>query len=429
MRWILIALITLAGCLPLPAGETIDRVLAVVDKEIILESDVLEMLQQFATSRNLDLTRDAGQLEAVRLEILNSLIQEKVLLTRARIDSVIVDPGKIDREVNALLADYVRKAGTEENLERIFNLTITQIRRKLRENTRNRLLTSRVTQQYLARIKVSRVDVENFYAVYRDSLPEVPAMLHCGQIFLAIDVSREGREKTRRLAQAVVDSLRSGRSDFAAMAATYSDDTGTRARAGLIGETTRGTMLREYEYAAYNLLPGEVSPPVLTELGYHIIRLEERAGEKLTTSHILFRLTPTATDEQSCLIRADSLVLALRNGADLKKLSHRLSTNPVMRQKSGDLGPLEMSQFAEQLQSVVSNMQPGAVSDPIRMVVDGKDGFVVLKLWKRIPSHAISLNQDWDKLEEFALQFKQQEELQKWIEQLKREIYIEIRPL
>ena len=147
------------------------------------------MLQQYAASLNLDLIRDAEQLGPYRLEIINSLIQEKVLLAQARLDSIVVDPGKVDREVNSMLAEYVRKAGTEQNLEQIFNLTITQIRKKLRENTHNRMLTSRVTQGYLSRIKVNRIDVENFYATYRASLPEVPAMLHCGQIFLAIDVS------------------------------------------------------------------------------------------------------------------------------------------------------------------------------------------------------------------------------------------------
>ncbi len=429
MRWTLLVILMLVSYLSLPAGETIDRVLVVVDEEIILESDVLEMLQQYAASLNLDLVNDAGQLESYRLEIINSLIQEKVLLAQARIDSVVVDPGRIDREVNSMLMEYIRKAGTEKNLEQIFNLTITQIRRKLRENTRNRMLTSRVTQSYLAEITVNRIDVENFYAAYRDSLPEVPAMLHCGQIFLAIDVSAEGRERTRQLAFSISDSLIRGQKDFATTAQKYSDDSGTRGRAGLVGETSRGTMLKEYEYAAYNLAPGEISRPVLTDLGYHIIRLEARAGEKITTSHILFRLTPTMADEELYNDRADSLVIALREGADLKEISHRLSSNPVIRQNSGDLGVLELSQFTEQLQSVLANMQPGAVSDPIRMIVDGEDGFAILQLWERIPPHMINLEQDWDKLEEFALQFKKQQELQKWVEQLKNEIYIDIRPL
>jgi peptidyl-prolyl cis-trans isomerase SurA len=291
------------------------------------------------------------------------------------------------------------------------------------------MLTSRVTQNYLAEITVNRIDVENFYATYRDSLPEVPAMLHCGQIFLAIDVSGEGQERTRQLAFAISDSLVRGQIDFATTAEKYSGDSGTKSRAGLVGETTRGTMLREYEYAAYNLAPGEISKPVRTDLGYHIIRLEARAGEKITTSHILFRLTPTLADEELYQQKADSLVLALREGADLKEISHRLSSNPVIRQNSGDLGTLELSQFTEQLQSVLGNMQPGSVSDPIRMTVDGDDGFAILQLWERIPPHTINLEQDWDKLEEFALQFKKQQELQKWVEQLKNEIYIDIRPL
>ncbi len=428
MKWMLIAVALLLGCQSLPAGETIDRVLAVVDEEIILESEVLEMLQQYAAANNLDLLSDSELLEAYRLEILNSLIQEKVLLARARLDSVIVDPGKVDREVAAMLEEYVRKAGTEANLERIFNMSITQIRRKLRENTRNRMLTGRVTQDYLSQIRTNRVDVEHFYSVYRDSLPEVPEMLHCGQIFLGIQVSPEGEETTRQRAQAISDSLRRGLAEFGDMAERYSDDPGTRSRGGLVGETSRGTMLREYEQSAYNLIPGEISPPVRTDLGYHIIRLEQRTGEQITTGHILLRLAPTEADAAFCKAFADSLVTAMRAGADLKELSQQLSSNPVIRRNSGDLGLLEISQFTDQLQTVLSNLAPGEVCEPLRTVVDGEDGYVIVQLWERIPAHNISLEQDWDKLEEFALQFKKQAKLQEWIEQLKREVYIDIRP-
>src|SRR5205085_3917069 len=103
--------------------------------------------------------------------------------------------------------------------------------------------------------------------------------------------------------------------DFAVYAALYSQDQTTAKKGGELGFFERGTMVPEFEAAAYNLKPGEVSPVIETKYGFHILQLIERRGEQINVRHLL--LQPQVTEEGivQCVNFLDSLKNAINSGS------------------------------------------------------------------------------------------------------------------
>lgn len=408
----------------LQAQETLDQILVIVGEHVILESEVQELLQQYIMEMKLDPIKDETAIEQQRQAILSNMIDEKVLLAKAAQDSIVVDAQKVDREVQKTIDSFLQQIGSQKRMEAYFGMTMGQVRREVKKNTEERMIINQVTQQHLMDVQVNRQDVEDFVAAYGDSLEMIPDMVNVGQIFFAIGVSPTGEQQTRELAWALYDSLTAG-TDFAELARRWSDDPGTRDRGGLLGETSRGTLVKGYERVAYDMKPGEISEPVKTEFGYHIIRLEERQGERITTSHILLKLNPTDADVERTRALADSVANSIREGANFEDLASCFNSNQLLREAKGNLGPLPVSQLSEPIQKTLVNMLPGDVSPSVRTTVDEKDGFLVVVLNERHPKHTPNLSQDWEYLENMALQKAKAESMKKWLTELKQDVFIE----
>jgi peptidyl-prolyl cis-trans isomerase SurA len=408
------------------AQETLDRVLVVVDKEIILESQVQQELQRYFVDNKLDPRElEPGELEELKLQLVQAMIDSRVMLAVAKADTnIVVDGRTVDKQTEQRIDEIIRQVGTIKRLEEAMGQPLKSIRALIRKDLEERQYIEALQARRLAKVDISRQQVEAFFASHQDSLPMVGESLRLSHIFLEYKVSAESDARARARADSVYVLLRGG-ADFADLARTFSDDS-SAPEGGLIGRTKRGTLVRPYEEAAYRLEEGQVSEPVRSEFGWHVIRLDGRAGDYITSSHILYRLQPTERDREIVAHRADSLHKALEAGSDFATLARRWTDHAQTREAGGDLGWLPIDDLLPLVRSRLRDLPAGGITVPLEGTIDDKPGLQIYQVVERRPARRPSLEQDWEQIRRLALGFRKQELMQSWLEELRADVYIQV---
>ena len=403
------------------AEEVIDRVVAVVDDEIILESEVLQYMQYSMGARcSLDSLSEA-QLTQLSSQVLDDLIAQKLLLTRARTDSVTITQKEVDRELENRIKNLIEQVGGQEKLEAYYGMPLPKIKRQFRPLVEETLLIERIRRQHLASTRITRNEVVEFWESIKDSVPPLRDAIRLAHILLQDHVSEASIDAANARADSAKQIIESGKMTFEEYASRYSDDTGSATNGGKLGTTNRGDLVSEYEAAAYALEPGQMSAPTVSQFGVHLIRLNERTGEKINSDHILFKITHAAADQAQTLADAESLVVRLRNGDNFAELALNLSTDTKTASNGGDLGWFSPEELPDEFKQPIESKQKNEYSDPFRTIF----GVHILKITDRVFSRAITLNEDFSRIEQMALAKKQDEEFKKWIEKISKETYVE----
>lgn len=403
------------------AEEVIDRVAAVVDGEIILESEVLQYMQYSMGARGSLDSMSAEQLTELSGQVLEDLIAQKLLLTRARTDSVTISQKEVDRELDNRMTNLMEQVGGQEKLESYYGMPLPKIKRQFRPLVEETLLIERIRRQQLSSVRVSRGEVVEFWESIKDSVPPLRDAIRLAHILMQDRISDSSIEAAIARADSAKQVIESGGMTFEEYASRYSDDTGSAARGGKLGTTNRGDLVPEYEGAAYALEPGQISAPTVSQFGVHLIRLNERTGEKINSDHILFKVTPAAEDEKQTMADAESLVVRLRGGDDFAELALNLSSDTKTASNGGDLGWFSPEELPDEFKTPIDGKSKGEYSEPFRTVF----GVHIVKVTDRVFSRAITLNEDYGRIEQMALAKKQDEEFKKWIEKLAKETYVE----
>jgi len=403
------------------AEETIDRIVAVVDDEIILESEVLQYLQYTLGARmSLDSLSEAT-MDTLSKEVLEELIAQKLLLTRARLDSVTVTQKEVDRELDNRVSNLITQVGGQEKLESYYGMPLPKIKRQFRPLVEETLLIERMRGKHMAGVRVTRSEVVDFWNTVKDSIPPLRDGIRLAHILLADRIAEASTNAAIARADSARQAILSGQMTFEEYASRYSDDPGSADRGGALGTTNRGDLVPEYEAAAFALEPDSISQPVVSQFGVHIIRLNERTGEKINTNHILFRVTAAEADLQSTMTAAESLVVRLRNGDDWDELAMNLSADTKTASAGGDLGWFSPVELPDEFKAPIEGKNKGEYSEPFRTAF----GVHILKVTDRVFSRKITLEEDYSRIEQMALAKKQEGEFKRWVEEIAGETYVE----
>lgn len=416
---LLLALLLVAGATTLRAQPTVvDRIVAVVGKEPILQSDLDSQVEIYAFSNKLDPTTPG-----LKGQVLEAMINEKLILAKALEDTTIsVSEDQVTNQLDALIAERVRQLGSEKKLEDLYGMPVSRMKREFRDETRKQLLEQSLQQNKFGDIQCSRREVEEFYAQYKDSLPRVPEQLELYHIYRIPKVGEAVRSAIRAKAQHVLDSIRAG-GDFADFARRYSEDPATASSGGDLGFVRRGEFFKEFEEAVFSLKEGDVSNVVESPLGFHIIQLVERRGEQVHPRHILFKLQRDPAEVDSTVALLNTVRDSAMHGTSFIDLAKRYSEDKETAPLGGFLGLLPVTQFDKSVVDAVKDLKPGEISRPVAVPSDKSNGYQIVELARRIPEHAMNLNDDWPRIEQLAASYKRTTEYQKWLKQLRSEIY------
>ncbi len=403
--------------------EVLDKIVAVVDNEIILQSELDFQTSLFASQRGLD--PNSAELKQ---QILKSMIDEKLVYAQAELDSIEVTEEEITQQIDYQIKVFQQQYGSLANIEQMYGMSIDKIKRELKDDVRKNLMVQRLREKNFAFMEASRREITEFFETYKDSLGMIPEKLKIYHIFRNPKATDRIKKKSKDLAQALLDSIKAG-ADFEALAKQYSEDPGSAVQGGDLGFVQRGVFYPEFEAAAFALERGELSEVVESPVGFHIIQLIERRGESIHTRHILIKIKADEdADLETIQFLTDLRDSIINDGKNFKTLAKTYSEDKETAVFGGELGTYYINQLDKHLLDVVSKLKQGEISFPRRLeYAPGTYGYHIVYLESRIPQHPASIDEDYSEIKRLAEEMKKQKEYEEWISKLKDTIYWEIR--
>lgn len=409
---------------PLWAQEALDRIIAIVGDNVILQSELFQYSYSLAAQLGIDLQREPDKVEELRRETLNNLITQKVLLEKAKEDSVTISEKQVEALLEEQINQMIQQLGTQEKVEEYFGMPVRRMRREFRKDVEERLLVEKLQNLKAQEIQISRREVEEFYRTHRDSLPEMQATVNISHILFKIEASGLAAQIARTKIEEIKRRIDNGE-DFQELAKQYSQDPGSAPRGGDLGTMKRGDTVKPFEEAAYALEPGQISDIVQSEFGFHIIKLIKKTGMKIHAQHILIRLDSSDEDASFTEAKLKKLKEKIERGdLTFEEAAQKLSQDDQTAANGGDLGSFQVDQFQiEAFRSAIVGLKEGEISEPVRT----KFGYHLIKVNSRSGARRLSIQDDWEQIENWALNMKRQEEFKKWVQEIKKNVYIDIK--
>jgi len=405
------------------AQKTLDKIVAVVDNEIILQSELAFQMNIYSTQRGID-----PSTPGLKEHVLNSMIDEKLVYAQSELDSITVTDEEVSQRIDYQIQVFQKQYGSVQKIEEMYGMSIERIKRELRDDVRKNLMIQKMQQTKFANVEATRREVEKFFNTYKDSIGMIPEKLKIYHIFKNPHASARIKKIARDFAQSLLDSVKAG-ADFSELAKKYSEDPGSRAQGGDLGFVKRGVFYTEFEAAAFALAEGEFSKVVESPAGFHVIQLLERRGESIHTRHILIKIKPDDNaDLETIQFLSDIRDSVISGKGTFQYYAKKFSDDKETAAFGGSLGTFYLNQLDKNLLDVVSKLKEGEISFPKRLeYAPGTYGYNIVYLEKRIPQHMPSLDEDYKEIKKLADEQKKQKEYNKWIEELKKRIYWETR--
>jgi len=399
----------------------LESIVAVVDGKVILRSDLMTQLYQYQATPGFLQLPESEQMTRV----LDKIIEEKVLLSRVSRDSITVDDVELSQRVDSHVRGLAARQGAtvaalERAIKEQLGISMSQYREKLMERFRDEMLLSRIRQRHVGLISPTRKEVEEFYAIYKDSIPRQYDCLLFSTISISIEPSNQISDSVKNAARTIIDSLDRG-IHWAVLAKNHSQDISSDTSAYL----RRGVGEADYERAAMRLSIGEwTDQPVLTKEGWNIIRLLGKKDDGIKTARILLRVNPSQADSLNALRKLDSLKTEIESGKiSFSKAAEQFSKDRETSYRGGSFGWQERKHIESGHGRVISSLRLGEISQP--EIMDGS--YRIFRLDNEAQVREYNLEEDYPILENITSSYMSNQKLQSLIDQWRHEVYIEIR--
>ncbi|MBQ7311492.1 MAG: peptidylprolyl isomerase [Alistipes sp.] len=429
----------------------LDKVVAVVGNSSIMHSEIEQVAQQLVEARRAEgYTSDRDP----KNEALEQLMMQKLLYNQALIDSVDVNTGDIVQRVEAQVQNMTDEAGSVVELERKSHMPIYHIRELVRRQVEEQTYASAMQNEVISKVKVVPGEVESFYnTTNKEDLPIIAEQYVYAHITKYPKGMDAAKRRTRERLLDMRERIVTGKAQFATLARMYSID-GAAIRGGELEPTTLNGWVKPFADAVEELKPGQVSEVVETQFGLHIIQMIDKRGNLYHCRHIVLRPTYTTDeivapmlelDSIANLIRKDSLTfeaaaLAHSDDKHSKQNGGIVTNHDLLEHYSAFDAKLTATKFLKEDFGVgggksiddyntIRYMKVGDISTAFRTSdMNGNEMCKIIKLVDIIPSHKATLDEDYLRLEQIALQEKQQKVFQQWLDKKIETMYVYISP-
>ena len=411
---------------PSPDRAVIDRIAAVVGEEIILLSEVRQKVQVLMMARKMNRQPNQAELQELFREALTDMVNEQLLLVKAQEDSIEVDLRRVDDLEKQRIAELKNNFDAEEAFVQALKqagLTEQQYRYSVRESSYKYVLTEMLMDQIAAGISVTSQDMESWVAANQDSLPMMPEQYKLSHILLYPRVSEERQNAAKEKLEGIRERITAGE-DFGELAKEYSEDPGSGKDGGDLGYFTRNKMVQEFADVAFSLETGDVSEIFETQFGYHILKVEDIRGDEVRARHILILLQEGEEDAKVIIGRLNDIREKIVSGeATFDEMAKQHSEDETSKELGGRLQWLTADSGLNSFIAPAKGMKPGDISDPIK----SEFGYHLLKLDDYRPEHRINVKDDNHLIRQMVLQQKNMNELDRILDKIRNETFIDVR--
>ena len=401
----------------------IDGIAAIVGENIILKSDVSQVVGITALQMGLDASKDKAALEKLQAHVLGSLIDQKVILEMAKLDSIEVAEKDVESALEQQIETFILRAGTEQMAETMLGQSLNDFRREYWYDMRDRLITEQYQQQLIMSVNINRENVVDFFSNYRDSLPVFPIKMKISHLLVRIKPSEKNRLDAEKKINAIRDRIIAGES-FSDLAEIYSADPGSKNNGGDLGYIRRNQMVKDFETVAFTQKINTLSKPVETSFGFHILETTEKSGEKIKVRHILISPEITEEDETNTYNYAMTLRDSSKGLDSFKKLVTKYSDDEPTKKIGGDLGWITPTNSPiPAIAEVLGLLEKNECSRPVK----SDYGYHLLWVEAVKPGGYPSLETHWVEIEEIALNHKRMKYFQEWVVDARTKFFIDIK--
>jgi Parvulin-like peptidyl-prolyl isomerase len=425
----IISFLLLAGGMPsyllpvaLRAEVMLDRIVAIVNDDVIMQSELDARLRAFRNQLEQQKT-EPPPAEIMLKQVLEALVLNKLQLQLAAGTGIVVDDETLNQTISKI---------AEQN-----KVTLTQFREILerdgysyeqfREDIRNEITISRLKQRHVDnRITVTDGEIDNFLATeqHQGGLETEYRLSH---ILIAVPESAtaEEKEQAKLVAEKILEDLANGE-DFASLAASLS--TGPQAQeGGDLGWRKASDIPSLFAEQVAAMKEGEVSKFIESPSGFHIIKLTGlRSADKFMVTqtnarHILLKTNELQSDEDISN-KLKQLKTRIEGGDNFAELAKSHSEDPASAVNGGDLGWVNPGEMVPEFEQVMKKLKPGEISEPFKTDF----GWHIVQVMDR-REHDSSEDRKRNKARETIRQRKTEEAQQNWLRQMRDEAYVEYR--
>lgn len=364
------------------AGEIVDKVVATVDDEVVLLSDVLNSVQIYLMQARINPGRE--EFEALMAEALENMITEKMLVAKARRDEIQVGDHEVEESLDLHIENMIRQSGGEERfLQQLAaqGMTKRDLRSRFRDPIRDQLLARNLSERVTTSIMISDDDARAFYSENigdADLIPLRPAILHLAHILVLPHADPELLTVAHATLASASSRLDAGE-DFAAVASDLSQGPAAESGGDLGWFDLAELNLPRVRETLVSMAPGDISEAVESEQGLHILQMTDRVGGRVRFSQIFLPLAITEANRATARGQAKIAHRRLSQGEEWDAIVSAFSEDELTRGSGGRLPAIPAEQLDNVYLSMVDVLDPGEFSG----VFQGSSGYQILRLIER----------------------------------------------
>ena len=421
----LVTLISFNANAQVKKGDLVDGISAVVGDEIVLESDILEQ-QNYAIQQ--------GAAQTNKCEFMEQILSNKLLIYKAKKDTLIQDRTAAIRaqagdKYNQILSQFPSERAMLDSYKFRSSYEMKNVIEKMDVDnyyaqSKYALITDKVN--------ITPNEVTDFYNAFKYQLPQVKDEVVLSKIVMFPKLTDAHKQE-------IIDKLKKIKQDilngetFENKARIYSDDPGSAANGGLYTNIGRGKMVKIFEATALNLQEGEISDPVESEFGFHIIQLVKKSGKLYDARHILLKAEPNAEEIATAKAEMEQIRKDILEGkTTFKDAAYKHSDDKNTKFNAGVIPAEDGSDRQEKINLPatvayqIAGVNKGDLTEVFMDELNQKKAVVLMKVNDIIPEHSLDIATDFERIKSFALNKKKNEVLEKWVKENLADTFISL---
>lgn len=411
----------------------IDKIIGQVGEEIIMLSDIQKSkLQLIQEGEEVDDKMDAA--------ILEELLYQKLLINQAKIDSIEVTTDRVNADMEQRIRYFESQIGGRDELEKFYGKSIAQIKAEFFNTIKERMLAEQMEAKITENLVITPNDISIFFnSLPKDSIPYINSKITVAQIVLFPEITEDDKIRALKKLESIRQDVIDEKMGFGTAALRYSEDPGSRIQEGDLGWQTKGTMVPEFEAAAFDLDKNGISPVFETQFGFHFLQLLERKGDNYHVRHILLS---TKATENSIDVSASKLEKiyqdVIKKNMTFEESASKFSMDEASKNNGGKIvNPYtnsfqwdinNVNEIDPQLYRIINGLSAGRVSglSLYENQREQKVGVRIVKLIEKTAPHIANLNDDYQLIQNACSEQKKQEIINRWIKSKIKSSYIRL---
>jgi peptidyl-prolyl cis-trans isomerase SurA len=400
-----------------------DKIIATVGDKFILKSDVENAIG--------DYKRQSQGQENVNIpsecQVVEGQLIRKALVLQALIDSINVTEEEVEVAMEGRVRGFIQQFGSKEVLEEVAGRSVFQLKEDFRLLIKEQKLADEMQSKIVEKIKITPTEVKSYYdRIPVDSLPLYESEVQVTELVMHPKANRDVEEYVIKQMLEYRKQIESGANKFDQLVKLYSEDPSSKEN---LGQFSLNRNEKNFDPAfmsgSFRLKEGQISAPIKSKFGYHIIQLISRSGDEAVVKHIL-RIPPITNDE----INETKLFL---DSIRKEMIANKLSFGEAVNKYSDDEGSkfsggaitsndgstyVNIDQLDKEMVVLIQNMKPGDISAPQVYLDDrGRKTVRLIYFKERTEPHRENLKEDYNKVAQRALEEKKAKSMEAWFKE------------